>query len=543
RTGLQCTERAAADWARWLAPMRQAEDPVAAIPPLPTEDPQWGGSGGGAGRREEGIRDWAEELAECSRMEAGDLETRLARDRRLFRLHSSFVDAAVIAARDAAERDSDGSDCEGPMAGPGLQVRLVTSAEAGTEVGEAQSEAAVLKGLTADKNTVARDTPALSRVVVHHCGRAVEVLAAPLKPAAAAAAVRVAPEDEPAAQHGGAHALNVSSLRSRLHMQGMAPCGEAEVTAAVKRALTPLASAPAPGLRWELGVKWLQHAKDQKEEGAEKVLQSDRTPLPKDPFPPVSEAEAADAVAALTRVVGDEAVERLQKEETGLERIPRGELLKRARWFYENIALVQFVADCKSLEVSPVDGRTLSDFMHSRGLSMRSLGRVANMARDMLHVRHLCVAEMVARVLKHLLRDLLRLTKRRMQAAAVAAVLNGVLGNEEAKGQAELWAWVEAAVLVRYGHKVTAEERGCLRALPLLRSVCLKTGLELRPSDFDFSTAAPFLAADVLAAVPVCKHVAYTTADGRALLESSKAALDKSNVEEAVTFGTKALHQ
>ena len=34
------------------------------------------------------------------------------------------------------------------------------------------------------------------------------------------------------------------------------------------------------------------------------------------------------------------------------------------------------VADFGSLELSPVDGRTLTDFMHTRGLQMRSLRQV-----------------------------------------------------------------------------------------------------------------------------------------------------------------------
>lgn len=34
------------------------------------------------------------------------------------------------------------------------------------------------------------------------------------------------------------------------------------------------------------------------------------------------------------------------------------------------------VADFASLELSPVDGRTMTDFMHTRGLNMSSLGRV-----------------------------------------------------------------------------------------------------------------------------------------------------------------------
>lgn len=38
------------------------------------------------------------------------------------------------------------------------------------------------------------------------------------------------------------------------------------------------------------------------------------------------------------------------------------------------------VADFGSLELSPVDGRTLTDFMHTRGLQMHSLGRVVTIS-------------------------------------------------------------------------------------------------------------------------------------------------------------------
>ena len=34
------------------------------------------------------------------------------------------------------------------------------------------------------------------------------------------------------------------------------------------------------------------------------------------------------------------------------------------------------VSDFASLQLSPVDGRTMTDFMHTRGLNMSSLGRV-----------------------------------------------------------------------------------------------------------------------------------------------------------------------
>ncbi|KAL0354828.1 UNVERIFIED_CONTAM: protein TSS [Sesamum radiatum] len=52
------------------------------------------------------------------------------------------------------------------------------------------------------------------------------------------------------------------------------------------------------------------------------------------------------------------------------------ELVKMAIEYYDDVALPKLVTDFASLELSPVDGRTLTDFMHLRGLQMRSLGRV-----------------------------------------------------------------------------------------------------------------------------------------------------------------------
>lgn len=62
--------------------------------------------------------------------------------------------------------------------------------------------------------------------------------------------------------------------------------------------------------------------------------------------------------------------------------------------FLVNMTLVIFinyaiqVADFGSLELSPVDGRTLTDFMHTRGLRMRSLGHVVS-ALNIIHFVHL----------------------------------------------------------------------------------------------------------------------------------------------------------
>lgn len=103
-------------------------------------------------------------------------------------------------------------------------------------------------------------------------------------------------------------------------------------------------------------------------------------------------------------------------------------------------------------------------------------------------------------------------------------------------------------------------------------------GIELVSRDFDMDSPSPFQKIDVVSLVPVHKvpnydkkdgtsffsfslkwwslfvssfelffinslqQAACSSADGRQLLESSKTALDKGKLEDAVTYGTKVLY-
>lgn len=83
----------------WLVPPPAAASP-SSFPPLPVEDPQWGGSGGGCRGTPPG-RHWPRAFAALARMACATPEERLARDRKAFLLHSQFVDCAVRAAVDS----------------------------------------------------------------------------------------------------------------------------------------------------------------------------------------------------------------------------------------------------------------------------------------------------------------------------------------------------------------------------------------------------------------------------------------------------------
>lgn len=186
-------------------------------------------------------------------------------------------------------------------------------------------------------------------------------------------------------------------------------------------------------VRWELGACWIQHLQDQKNAEKDKKLSKEKakklsnekaksemkveglgTPLKslknnrkksegsnhkihsetlKSQADGVNgESEKATSASiearlesrdkenelALKNLLSDEAFARLKESETGLHCKSLEELIDLSHNYYVEVALPKLVTDFGSLELSPVDGRTLTDFMHTRGLQMRSLGHVVS---------------------------------------------------------------------------------------------------------------------------------------------------------------------
>ncbi|KDP28490.1 hypothetical protein JCGZ_14261 [Jatropha curcas] len=354
-------------------------------------------------------------------------------------------------------------------------------------------------------------------------------------------------------------------------------------------------------VRWELGACWIQHLQDQKntekdkKPSAEKSKKPSRekemkveglgTPLrslksnkkkldetnmkmqPENSRSAVEgvigEVEDATSTAKesqlesaakkneleLQRLLSDAAFVRLRESDTGLHRKSLQQLIDMSQKYYVDVALPKLVADFGSLELSPVDGRTLTDFMHTRGLRMRSLGHVVKLSEKLSHVQSLCIHEMIVRAFKHILQAVIAaVTNHEKMAVSIAAALNLMLGVPESRDTDKsrrihslVWRWLEVFLKKRYDWDLSSSSFKDVRKFAILRGLCHKVGIELVPRDFDMDSPHPFQKSDIVSLVPVHKQAACSSADGRQLLESSKTALDKGKLEDAVIYGTKAL--
>ncbi|KAK7255207.1 hypothetical protein RIF29_28611 [Crotalaria pallida] len=453
----------------------------------------------------------------------------------------------------------------------------------------------LIKGLTADESVIVHDTSSLATVVVHHCGytAVVRVVGNFNKRKLNNQDIEI--DDQP---DGGANALNINSLRRLLHKSGAEPsegtsssisnsdnldASENIVRKLVQECLEKIKEergVSKRSIRWELGSCWMQHLQKQetsadssstnKENGNDveqavkglgkqfkllKRIEKKASSLDGTDSTSGNLNEGTDKVepnndglsnsTELEKLLSKEAFLRLEESRTGLHLKSVDELINMAHKFYDEIALPKLATDFGSLELSPVDGRTLTDFMHLRGLNMRSLGEVVKLAENLPHIQSLCIHEMITRAFKHLLKVVIASVDNVADLSSViASTLNFLLGggNDQISGDDHHLRnqWLHIFLSKRFGWTLNGEFQH-LRKLSILRGLCHKVGLELFPRDYDTESPKPFGKYDIISLVPVCKYVGCSSIDGRNLLESSKIALDKGKLEDAVNYGTKAL--
>mmetsp|Transcript_2040 Transcript_2040/g.7303 ORF Transcript_2040/g.7303 Transcript_2040/m.7303 type:complete len:1636 (-) Transcript_2040:890-5797(-) len=552
----------------WVLPPCMG-DVHAAAEQLPAESGVWGGSGGGF-KEEKGEFNgyaWRATMEALAELEDGTQDARAVRDRRLHLVHNCFVECCARRARKALsdameEGAANTSDGNSSIRCTTIEQTAAAWLDGRGEDGErfgAASQKAILKGVVADESSTAKDVDSLAVANVYHAGLKFRLTAdrgsEAVKGDDALVKLLEAKDTE-----RGANALNTSSLRYMLH-DGTAESvavDDVEIEASVRDVLCQSLQkmkntlhaekgnpqVNMPPIRWELAACWVQRLTEQKEE--QTASKGKPAASKKAPMTETTPVTVNDAGEGLADVIEEKALGRLVRSDIGIHRKTKDELIQAAVEYYDSTSLARLVDDFSSLELSPVDGRTLTDFMHTRGLNMRSLGHVAKCAGELEHVKTLCLMEMVSRSVKRALWAVMSLARPkgpRAIASAIACTLNAFLGNAENKLQPVFREWVRTYAKVRFGYDLSEDVFDKLLPLSALRGACQKVGIELHMRKYNFASAAPFDATDIVALTPILKHVMYTSADGRALLESAKTSLDKGALEDAVHFGTLALQK
>ncbi|KAF2032384.1 hypothetical protein EK21DRAFT_61165 [Setomelanomma holmii] len=181
----------------------------------------------------------------------------------------------------------------------------------------------------------------------------------------------------------------------------------------------------------------------------------------------------------------------------------------------------RLITELKDGEVGfPMDGQSLSALLHKRGINIRYLGKIAELADKpdprLQALKRLVVQEMIARGFKHYANSKLRDVSAPFSAACIAHLLNCLLGAEvNAKPVAEsdeeikqmfqtpqgdfsfegltpetLRKEVMAQIALRYRYDIGASWVEPGKQLQLLREVSLKLGLQLQSRSYAFTKEA-----------------------------------------------------
>nr|KYP49168.1 Protein KIAA0664 isogeny family [Cajanus cajan] len=262
--------------------------------------------------------------------------------------------------------------------------------------------------------------------------------------------------------------------------------------------------------------------------------------------------------------------------------------VRKVSQYLTEVVLPKFIQDLCTLEVSPMDGQTLTEALHAHGINVRYIGKVAGGTKHLPHLWDLCNNEIVVRSAKHIIKDLLRETEDHDLAPAVSHFLNCLFGSCQApsgkvtanstqsknykkawqrspgkhsKGQARwkgraslkktqpsymsmssqsLWSDIQEFAMVKYKFELPEDARSNVKKISVIRNLCLKIGITVVARKYDLSSATPFQTSDVLDLRPVVKHSVPSCSEAKELVETGKLQLAEGQLNEAYTIFTEA---
>lgn len=261
-------------------------------------------------------------------------------------------------------------------------------------------------------------------------------------------------------------------------------------------------------------------------------------------------------------------------------------IVRKAASYLVDVVLPKFSQDLCSLEVSPMDGQSLTDALHGHGINIRYLGKVAGMIKYLPHLWDICCTEIVVRSTKHILKDILRKSQDHDLGPAIAHFFNCFVGNvshvgtnnpqpktqkkgqeghqtpgksgrgpmkqshgaSSAKGHSEhllltsegLWSYIQEFARFKYQFELPDDARTQVKKVSVVRNLCQKVGITIAARKFDLNSSAPFQASDILDLQPVVKHSVPVCSEARNLMEAGKARLAEGMLNEAYTLFSEA---
>jgi len=231
------------------------------------------------------------------------------------------------------------------------------------------------------------------------------------------------------------------------------------------------------------------------------------------------------------------------------------QLVQDAADFLITVQIPAFIRDCLDHSTAPMDGQTLADAIHNRGINMRYLGKITDMLAkvpQLEYVHVIGVTEVVIRSAKHLFTLYLQGMDMLSLAGSVSHFMNCLLSscpnptavvpdqmhkrrnrNKSKRTTKQspltptdsvewvnltpktLWAQIREEAKAYFNWTLNFDnvdslvENFGINKATLLRSFCQKTGVQilLREYQFDNKSVQSFTEDDIVNMYPIVKHI------------------------------------
>jgi protein TIF31 len=268
------------------------------------------------------------------------------------------------------------------------------------------------------------------------------------------------------------------------------------------------------------------------------------------------------------------------------------QLVKDAADFLLTVQIPAFVRDCLDHSAAPMDGATLSEALHNRGINIRYLGKIAgslSKIKQLEYLYNIAVAELLTRTVKHVFTVYMQSTELMSLSAAVSHFLNCLLSScpvpqphpvadelqsktskrrSKRKGRTNpllkdsdtmewanltpksLWTQIKLELKIYYDWDLQADsldtmvEQFSLQKISLLRLFCLKTGVQilLREYSFDSKNRLTFFEEDVINIFPVVKHINPRATDAYNFYTTGQTKIQQGYLKEGYELISEALN-
>ncbi|KAG7282509.1 hypothetical protein CRUP_020224 [Coryphaenoides rupestris] len=260
----------------------------------------------------------------------------------------------------------------------------------------------------------------------------------------------------------------------------------------------------------------------------------------------------------------DESADDIQKQK---------QLLKDAAAFLVSCQIPSLVKDCLDHSALPMDGATLTEALHQRGINVRYLGTVMEFVdktpakAQLEHFYRIGISELITRCAKHFFKTYLQGVELSALSAAVSHFLNCFLSSfpdavahlppdelvsrrknrkrrNRVPGSGDTntaWASLTPSELEGVDQVV---EKYRLQKITLLREIAIKTGIQILIKEYNFDSRhkPAFTEEDILNIFPIVKHVNPKASDAFHFFQSGQAKVQQGFLKEGCELINEALN-